>query len=271
MLSFLSKKIPYTYSFRKQLLIAIILGFILAFIMIFLRPFDTDQFESNHRSLILFGFGALLSIIYLINVRIENFWYNYKKWTVKHEIISFLSFIIISSILIHFYNQVFLNDFFNYEYERYEYIKHGLWFFQHSVMPIILILLPFYVYFRNKFGEIITSKSLSEIEFSGINKGEKMLIEKKSVLFIKASENYVEIFYKKNNTLEHEILRNTLTVINKQAPFLLQCHRSYLVNISAIKIIVGNSQNAKIKFYYGDLEIPLSKSYYKTIKSTFDV
>ena len=115
MLTLLSRKIAYTRSFRKQLLIATILGLILAFIMIFLRPFDTDQFESNHRYLILFGFGVLLSIVYLINVRMENLWYNYKKWTVKHEIASFLSFILISSILIHFYNQVFLNNFFNYE------------------------------------------------------------------------------------------------------------------------------------------------------------
>ncbi len=270
---FLSKQIPYTYSFRKQFLIGAILGLILAFIMIFLRPFDTNQFESNHRYLILFGFGVLLSIVYLINVRMESLWYNYKNksWKVKHEIVSFLSFILISSVLIHFYNQVFLNDFFNYEYERYEYIKHGIWFFQQSIIPIVLILLPFYIYFRNKFGEVITSKSLSEIEFSGINKGEKILIQKKAVLFIKSSENYVEIFYKKDNTLEHETFRNTLTVINKQAPFLYQCHRSYLVNISEIKIIIGNSQNAKIKFRHGDLDIPLSKSYYKTIKSALNV
>lgn len=146
MLEFLSKKIPYTHNFRKQLLIAIILGLILAFIMIFLRPFDTNQFESNHRYLILSGFGVLLSILYLINVRVEILWHNYKnkRWEIKHEIISFISFILISSVLIHFYNQVFLNDFFNYKYERYEYIKHGFWFFQHSIIPIILILLPFY-------------------------------------------------------------------------------------------------------------------------------
>ena len=63
----------------------------------------------------------------------------------------------------------------------------------------MLIILPFYVYFRNKFGEFITSASLSEIEIYGINKGEKILIQKKAVLFVKASENYVEIFHKKED------------------------------------------------------------------------
>ncbi len=269
MLEFLSKQIPYNYSFKKQFLISAILGLIVAFIMVFLQPFDTYRFESNHKYLIMFGFGILLSILYLINVRIENLWYDYKnkRWKIKYEIISFLSLLFVSGIIIHFYNQVFLNDFFNYKYDEYEYIKHGFWFFQHSIIPVILILLPFYVYFRNKFGEVITSNSLSEVEFSGINKGEKILIQKEAILFIKASENYIEIFYKKDNALEHKTFRNTLTKINKQAPFLYQCHRSYLVNISTIKIIKGNSQNAKIKFHHGDLEIPLSKSYYKTIKS----
>jgi hypothetical protein len=211
----------------------------------------------------------LLSILYLITVRIENLWYNYKnrKWKIKYEITSFISFILISGVLIHFYNQVFLNDFFNYNYERYEYIKHGLWFFQKSIIPVMLILLPFYIYFRNKFGELLTPKYLREIEFCGINKGEKILILKEVVLFIKASENYIEIFYEKENTIQHKTFRNTLKAINKQAPFLHQCHRSYLVNISTIKVVKGNSQNAKIEFHHDDLNIPLSKSYYKTIKS----
>ena len=265
----LSKQIPYTYSFKKQFLIGAILGFIVAFIMVFLQPFDTYRFESNDKYLILSGFGLIQVILYIINTRMENLWYNYKnkRWTIKHEIASFLSLLFVSSILIHFYNQVFLNDFFDYEYKKFEYIKHGLWFFRKSIIPIILILLPFYIYFRNKFGELITSKSLSEIEFSGINKGEKILIQKEAVLFVKSSENYVEFFYKKDNTIQHKTFRNTLTAIHKQAPFLYQCHRSYLVNIDTIKTIKGNSQNAKIKIHHYDLDIPLSKSYYKTIKS----
>ena len=273
MLKFLSKQIPYNYSFQKQFLTALILGFILAFILVFLRPFDMDGFESNHKYLILFGFGILFSIVYVIHTRMENLWYNYKnkRWEIKYEIVSFLTLLVVSGILIHFYNQVFLNDFFKYDYKKYEYIKHGLWFFQRSVVPIMLVLLPFYVYLRKKFGELIASESFSVIEFFGINKGEKIQIQKEAVLFIKASENYVEIFYEKEKNIQHKTFRNTLTVMKRQAAFLLQCHRSYLVNISTIKAVKGNSQNAKIEFHHEGLEIPLSKSYYKTIKSALSI
>lgn len=237
--------------------------------MVFLEPFGTYQFESNNKYLIFSGFGFLFSISYLLNTRIENLWYNYlnKKWGIKQEALSFLSLLFVSSILIHFYNQVFLNNLFNYEFDGFEYIKHGIWFFRHSLIPVMLLLLPFYVYFRNKFGELITSEPSNEIEFFGLNKDEKIMIQKTEVLFVKASENYVEIFYSKKDTIQHKTFRNTLSAINLQAPFLIQCHRSYLVNLTTIKSVKGNSQNAKIEFHYDGLNIPLSKSYYNSIKS----
>lgn len=268
MLKFIFKQIPYNYSFKNQIIIGAFLGGIVTFIMIFLQPFGIYRFESNHKNLIFFGFGLLLFIIYLIWSRIENLWYNYKSknWEIKYEIVSFILFMLISSLPIHFYNQVFLNDLFNSKYYGYEYLKHGLWFFQHSLVPTMLILSPFYVYLRNKFGELITLDSLDEIDIHGVNKDEKIRIKKEELLFIKASENYVNIYYLKNNIVLHKTFRNTLTEINKQAPFLHKSHRSYLVNLSTIKNIKGNSQNAKIEFHNDSLEIPLSKSYYKTIK-----
>ncbi|MEM7381139.1 MAG: LytTR family DNA-binding domain-containing protein, partial [Bacteroidota bacterium] len=100
---------------------------------------------------------------------------------------------------------------------------------------------------------------------------EKLRIQKEELLFVKSSENYVEIYYNKDNEVQHEIFRNTLGEINRQAAFLKQCHRSYLVNISNIKNIKGNSQNAKIEFHLEGLDIPLSNTYYKSIKSSLGV
>lgn len=127
MLDFLSKEIPYNYSFKKHLLIGAFLGGIVIFIMIFLQPFGTYGFESNHKYLIFFGFGLLLFMVYFFCARIENIWYDYKNknWTIKYEIFSFILFMVIASLPIHFYNQVFLNDLFNSQFDGYEYLKHG--------------------------------------------------------------------------------------------------------------------------------------------------
>ncbi|WP_281541691.1 LytTR family DNA-binding domain-containing protein [Maribacter aestuarii] len=272
MLAFIFKQIPYSFNFKKQLLIGVFLGGIVMFIMISLQPFGTYGFESDYKYLIFSGFGLLIKIAYLFCARMENLWYTYrnKRWEVRYEILSFIGFILVSSVPIHFYNQVFLNNLFSYKFNGYEHLKHGLWFFGNSIVPIMVILLPFYLYFRNKFGVLITKKSLHEIKFFGVNKGEKITLQKEEILFVKASENYIRIFYITDNIIKQVTFRNTLKAIKKQAPFLYRSHRSYLVNASNIKSIMGNSQNAKIAFHYEDVNVPLSKSYYKTIKSAMD-
>lgn len=271
--AFLSKQIPYNYNFKKHLSIGAFLGGIVIFIMVFLQPFGTYSFESNYKYLIFFGFGWVLFMAYLGWASVENIWYDRKNknWTIQYEVISFLLFMLVVSLPIHFYNQVFLNDLFSAKFSGYAYLKHGLWFFQHSMVPIMLMLFPFFLYLRNQFGELITPDALNEIEIAGINKQEKITIQKEELLFVKASENYVNIFYTEDNKVQQKIFRNTLTAIHQQAPFLHKSHRSYLVNISAIKNISGNSQNAKIAFHHDGLDIPLSKSYYKTIKLTLEM
>lgn len=273
MLKFLSKQIPYTYHFKKQFSIALFMGIFLAFILVFLEPFNLNQIQSNYKIPKLSGFGGVLFLLYLAYTRMENLWYNYvnKRWEVKYEIASFISFIFFLWLTIHFYNQVIINDILNDDFQKNEYFKHALWFLLHALLPVMLIHIPIIGYLRNKFGELITPESLSEVVFSGINQGERILIQKEDLLFVKASENYVKMYQEKDNTVHHDTFRSTLTAINNQAPFLQQCHRSYLVNVSKIKTVNGNSQNAKIEFTQGSLDIPLSKSYYKTIKSALSV
>ncbi len=273
MFKFLSKQIAYTYHFKKQFLIALFVGLLLAFIMVFLEPFNLNQIQSNYKTLKLSGFGVVLFLLYLVYTRVENRWYIRvnKRWEVKYEIVSFICFVFFLWIFIYLYNQAIINDILISDFKKSEFFNHALWFFQHALLPVVFILIPIIGYLRNKFGDLITPESLSEVEFSGINQGEKIVIQKEALLFVKASENYVEIYHEKDKVVQHETFRNTLTAINDQAPFLRQCHRSYLVNISKVRTVNGNSQNAKIKFSKSSLEIPLSKSYYKIIKSALSV
>lgn len=102
----------------------------------------------------------------------------------------------------------------------------------------------------------------------GENKNEVLRMDKDQLLFIKAVENYVEIcFMDKHKKVISVTFRQTLSNVCEQLPFLEKCHRSYLVNVDTIKEIIGNSQGAKIVFVVGEKEIPLSKTYYKEIKT----
>ena len=246
------------------MLVAFLLGTFLSMLIIFLEPFDTNKYESNNRIISLLGFGALLSCVFLIQSIIENNWYKRinKTWLVSHEILSTIIFFIFSGTVIYLYNQLVINDL-NYSF------KSHWWYYSHIVLAMIPIVAPVLIHLRQKFGELIVPISPDTIIISGENKNEKLELQKNELLCIQAVENYIEIYFvDRDKKLRSKIFRQTLSKVHKQVSFLEKCHRSYLVNIHNIKEIQGNSQSAKISFQLVDKKIPLSKTRYKSIKSS---
>lgn len=138
-----------------------------------------------------------------------------------------------------------------------------------TVLSMAPVFVPTMLYLRQKFGERIVPLPKNSYLLTGENKNEILRLEKDDLLFIKAVENYVEIcFVDKSNKVISKTFRQTLSNVAQQLPFLEKCHRSYLVNISNIVSISGNSQSATISFVVGEKEIPLSKTYYKHLKNS---
>lgn len=188
----------------------------------------------------------------------------YKKlkctWIIKHEILSLLLFFTFSGTSIYFYNHFIINQL---EYNFHSHLKY----YKDIVLFMLPIVAPVLIFLRQQFGKRTAKKLKDSILIKGSNKHEELNLKRTHVLFIHALENYVEIYFiDDNNKINSKTFRQTLTNIKNQQPFLERCHRSYLVNISAIKNVTGNSQNSKIHFYKLEQNIPLSKTYYKDIK-----
>lgn len=262
-MSFFTQQIHFIAAFKRKLLVGCILGLFLSFIIIFLQPFDTNQFQSKNRYLLLSGFGFLLFAVFVLQSMMENTWYHRrnKVWLVIYEIVSTTLFFIFSGTVIYFYNSMVINGL-NYSFKDY-------WNYLSSIVLVMIPLFaPLFLYLRQKFGEKIIPPSITSFVLSGENKNETLRLEKEEVLFVRAIENYVEIlFVNQNKTIVSKTFRQTLANVWQQLPFLEKCHRSYLVNRSTIKEIKGNSQSAKISFLHGEQKIPLSKTYYKQLKS----
>jgi hypothetical protein len=245
-------------------LIGFILCIYLSFIVIVLQPFDTSQFQAEHKTLLLSGFGNLIFILYVIQSSIENIWYfkKSKVWTISYEIISTILFLLFSGTVLYLYNRIVVNGI--------ECAIETYWrFLSVTVVCMTPIFVPLMLYLRQKFGEKIIQPSSNSIILIGENKNEILRLEKEELLFVKAVENYVEIcFVDKTNKTITKTFRQTLSNVGRQLPFLEKCHRSYLVNTSNISTIIGNSQSAKITFSVGEKEIPISKTFYKQIKNS---
>jgi hypothetical protein len=261
-LIFFNKQTHYTSSLKNRILIGIILGLFLTFLIIFLEPFNTNEFEHSYRNIILSGYGVLLFGVFITQSFIENIWYYHinKIWLIRYEIISIIFFFIISGTVLYLYNHLFVNNL--------SYSVESHWrYYKNTIIVFIPIFSPLLAFLRHNFGERIIPISKNSIVIVGENKNEVLKLEKNELLYIKANENYIEIFFvDKKKIILSKIFRKTLSKIHKQLPFLEKCHRSFLVNINNIKEVRGNSQNAKITFYNTEVQIPLSKTLYKTIK-----
>lgn len=262
-LNSLKRQVHFVASIRRKILIGFILCIYLSFIIIVLQPFDTSQFEAENKVALLSGYGILIFIVFVIQGSIENIcYYRFGKiWSVLNESIATLLFCLFSGTVLYAYNRSIVNEI------GYSLATYWL-FLSITVACMIPVFVPPMLYLRQKFGERIIPISSNSIILTGENKNEVLSMEKDELLFVKAIENYVEIcFINQNKKVISKTFRQTLSNINAQLPFLEKCHRSYLVNLSKVKEINGNSQSAKISFVVGEKEIPLSKTYYKQLKN----
>ncbi|NER14736.1 hypothetical protein GWK08_14865 [Leptobacterium flavescens] len=259
---FLSKQIRYPSGINKQLIIGSLTGLFMAFVLIILEPFDTNNFSSPNKTLLLAGYGIVILATYMIFAAADQQFYRKKKsrWLLYNELISIFSFFLFAGTTMYFYNCIVIS--------KVNISFYGLvYFVVFYTLPFIPILGLLLFIIRQRLGELTPVDQPGTVTLSGINKNEVLKLRREDIFYIKASENYVQVFFEKENSFQNTILRNTLTKVEKQAPFLQKCHRSYLVNLEKVINIKGNSQKAVICFENEANEIPLSKSYYKKIRS----
>ena len=90
------------------------------------------------------------------------------------------------------------------------------------------------------------------------------------LLYLKSSANYVEVYYMKNGEVKKQIIRNNLKTLEQSLTnsysILIRCHRSYMINMNKIISMKGNAQGYRLKLKNLNQEIPVSRSYIKTLK-----
>ncbi|MDP3443123.1 MAG: LytTR family transcriptional regulator DNA-binding domain-containing protein, partial [Ignavibacteria bacterium] len=94
----------------------------------------------------------------------------------------------------------------------------------------------------------------------------------KNILLIQSAGNYVEVFYRKDNDIKRQIIRQTLSNIEIQVvdyPTLLKCHRRCLVNTEQVKRFGGTSPNFTLEVEGLDFRIPVSRQKAAELRKLF--
>lgn len=117
-----------------------------------------------------------------------------------------------------------------------------------------------------KYEEDILNKS---VEFSSENTYERFSLTVSEVVFIRSSDNYVEIFYQESDTIKKKLIRNTLKNIEaqiKQYSIFLRCHRTSIINLHFIDKLNRNGGNNWLTIKGSDEKLPVSRQYLLSIQ-----
>lgn len=98
-------------------------------------------------------------------------------------------------------------------------------------------------------------------------------IASSDLILIEAAGNYAKICHVENNRVKSTLILATMKLIETQLAAHEQfsrCHKSYIVNLSKVKKVLGNSHGYKLDVSGAEQQVPVSRSYAETFIKSFD-
>ena len=92
----------------------------------------------------------------------------------------------------------------------------------------------------------------------------QLSVAKENLLYIESADNYICIWYKKNEILKKQLLHITMKEACEQLAdtSIVRCHRSYMINLDLVKVMRREKGNLFLELgETGVREIPISKTY----------
>lgn len=91
---------------------------------------------------------------------------------------------------------------------------------------------------------------------------EKLELEKGTLYYIAAADNYSRVVFRKKEEVSSVLLRGSLKMMEEQLKNaeVIRCHRSYIVNLRNVTRVSGNSQGYRLHFEGLDETVPVSRS-----------
>jgi hypothetical protein len=250
--------------------------------ILFFQPFPNKYADLNTVLIFNAGFGAIAFVL-LIIIRIVSPWLFQDQDLIRQDenpitYFNGFSILVLSSVAFAFYLK---------------YVgETGITFYIMFKIVLICFIIPISLMFyrvRNESRQeikLLVKENISlkrqldkieendrnkMIEFISENITENLKLPLSSVVLIKSADNYVEIFYREENTPKKRLIRNTLKKIEQQLrayPAFLRCHRTSIINIQYLEKLDRKINNYWIILKDFDERIPVSRQYILKLKET---
>lgn len=143
------------------------------------------------------------------------------------------------------------------------------------IFPVVGIFFYFkYNALKFQYEQVLTNRDQSVdgkamLLFQGQGSNEHISLALEDFLYAKAQDNYVELYYVTNQTIQKELLRTTMSKVlkNLHSKWMYRCHRSYMINLFNVRSIKGGSQT-RLYLNHISQPIPVSSSFKEGLLET---
>jgi len=275
MLEFLNKPYPFNDDLKhnSKIIFFISIG-VLVFLYLF-QPLDVSTLENKQRFYVVIGLGVVtfltLSLNLLMLPSLMPKIFLKRIWNIKKEII--WNIWILTTISVGYYLYYKALGIFSIDF--YMIVKLILI----AIVPITGLItinqnrmLRSYLKLANGINKKLKdNKSIQDqlIHFKSDYTKDSLSIKVSLLLFIRAANNYIEVFWKEGELVKSQMIRTSLKKaeeILNDYKFVFKCHRSFMVNINYIDKIEGTIQGYKLYFDKVGFSIPVSKNFAYKLK-----
>ena len=127
------------------------------------------------------------------------------------------------------------------------------------IFNIVLITTPLIILAR-RYVQILESRKERYLIIKGENKFDYLKIKQSELVCISNAQNYVEIYFLEEGKLTTKLIRSTLKQMLANFGFLMQVHRSHLINPAHFKSWKDPNTISLTK-----IDLPISKNYKQQI------
>lgn len=269
--SFLLRKYPFPVierGIRKSILSAVIV-FLLLYVM---QPFGFSLYTGN-KLVVSLGFGAITFASHaFFSCVVMGFLNRFVRlWTILSVGMVLLSMILFIGLCNFFYGTLiygigldisFLPTFMHWT------LTFGI------IITAVQIVVAYNIALRNRLNELLENNSEEQKDITitlhdQSVRGKDLVIPINSFLYAEAQKNNVMVYYEKDGAVETDEIRSTLAAIVDGLGYgnIMQCHRSFVININNITSAHGNSNGYQLTLGNCRNTVPVSRTYVPRLKA----
>jgi hypothetical protein len=284
--TFFKQLYPLGGDFGQKLQQNAAIGLFVALFLIVFQPFGASRWGAPNKTLLLAGFG-LVSFLGPTLVHIVLFrWLGKdnleKNWTVGRETGQYFAML----VLIALGNMLYTNMI---GISKMSFPMLLVWVGivgLVAIFPItagVLLRYERYIKLNQKEAEVLDKElqhfqrehsptPAEQLVFASENEKDTLKLSTTELLFIESADNYSNFVWLQNGQIRKQLLRGSMKRFEDQIgnhPYVLRCHRSYIVNLHHVEHASGNAQGYRLTLRHVAMEVPVARNYGPAVLARF--